>query len=149
MMYSNKLSHARVGLLQILLRYKKRKGGLQIYAFFDGKKESGSVVRQEELEGIKIFYSHERTADSLIKQFIKESPSPGSIQIVSSDKDILFYCRKFKCMTQTSEEFHAHILDFFREKEELPEKESDIKLDDSEIEFWKAMFKKKSPDLRK
>ncbi|NUM41888.1 MAG: NYN domain-containing protein, partial [Leptospiraceae bacterium] len=149
MMYCNKLSQARVGLLQVLLKYQKKRSKLEIYAFFDGKKESGSVVRQENLDGIKIFYSHERSADSLIKQFIKENPFPSSLHIVTSDKDILFYCKKFKCNTQTSEIFHDHIVEFFQEKNEFTEKESDRKLDSSEIEFWTAMFKKKSSDKKK
>ena len=63
LMYESKLNLAREGLLKILNQYKIKRGNTVIHVFFDGKKDLGSEVRHDEYGGIKIYFSHDVTAE--------------------------------------------------------------------------------------
>lgn len=143
MMYENHLNEAKSGLMKILNAYRIKKGKITIHAFFDGKKDKGSEVRQEEVDGIKIYFSHDLTADYLIQQFIRSNPAPSDLTVVSSDNDIIFYAKRFKCKIQKSEEFAKSVSDFLSAIPEMPEKESEVNLTGKEIEYWKDLFQKK------
>ena len=143
LMYENRLNEAKSGLLKILHSYKNKRKNVVIHAFFDGKKNIGSEVRQEDSDGIKIFFSHDLTADHLLKQFIRSNPNPSDLTVVSSDNDIIFYSKRFKCKIQKSEEFAKLVNDFLSVEPEKPEKESEVNLTGREIEYWKDLFQKK------
>lgn len=140
LMYEHKLNLAREGLLKILHRYKVKRGNTVIHVFFDGKKDMGSEVREDEYGGIKIYFSHDVTADYCIKQFIRHDTNPSVLYVVSSDKDIIFYCKRYGCRSQKSEEFADWVNKFLNTKEIPEEKDSEVKLSDSEIDYWKNIF---------
>ena len=71
LMYESKLNLAREGLLKLLNQYKTKRGNTVIHVFFDGKKDKGSEVRRDEYGSIKVYFSHDVSADLLIKEYIK------------------------------------------------------------------------------
>ena len=110
--------------------------------FFDGKKRQGDERTRELVSEIRVYYSHDRSADHLIKQFINKAPSPGEIWVVSSDKDIRRHAKKHRCHGETSEEFAKRIRDALAPKAvEEPEKDEDPRLSRNEISFWENMFR--------
>ena len=143
--YYDKLDEAKLGLLKILEKFqKKRKQNTHIYVFFDGKKTKGSTVVDDEFGEIKIHYSHDLTADHYIKLYVRSQPNPGSITVVSSDKNIMLFCQKYKAKVQKSEDFAKWVESFFKEEEkELEEKSESIKLSEKEIDYWKKLFSQK------
>ena len=143
-MYKSELVEARRGLLTLLLKFKKSwKKNIEMHVFFDGKKKNGDETRRETVSGMNTYFSIDLTADHLIKEYIKRNPSPGNLTIVTSDKDILFYARKFKCPVYTSEEFSKIVLDTIKNTDndsvsgEKPSPEED------DISFWQEMFRKR------
>jgi predicted RNA-binding protein with PIN domain len=146
-MYEDRLKEAMNGLLGKLSRFQKEKSGNKFYVFFDGKKDKGNPVYQDEFDGMKIYYSHDLTADHIIKAFIRQHPSPGNLTIVSSDKKIKEYAKSHKCQIATSEEFHKLTEEASRPKSEAEDTKShDPKLTDKEIRDWALLFKKGKPN---
>ncbi len=143
LMYESKLNLAREGLLKILNQYKVKRGNTVIHVFFDGKKDLGSEVRHDEYGGIKIYFSHDVTADFLIKEYIKRDPNPSNLYVVTSDNDILFYCKRFSCKSQKSEDFAKWVERFLFAPVDNEDKPADVKLSSSELEYWQDVFKKR------
>ncbi|MEM7184222.1 MAG: NYN domain-containing protein, partial [Spirochaetota bacterium] len=128
-MYENRLQEARLGLLARVQKYRMKKGNTEVIAFFDGRKEKGSVVETDDYQGITIRYSHELKADVLIKKYVKTCLSRGNVLTVTSDKDILFHCRKYGIPTNTSEDFAKKMNDVILPKtKKTEEKDSNIQL---------------------
>ncbi|EMM83984.1 YacP-like NYN domain protein [Leptospira interrogans str. 2006001854] len=91
-MYQNRLSDARRTLLEWIELYsKKRKTKLS--HFFDGKKEIGNEVLQETFGKLNVYYSRDRKADDLIKEFVRTQIRPADVQVVSSDKEIFYHAK--------------------------------------------------------
>ncbi|MDH5654315.1 MAG: NYN domain-containing protein [Spirochaetia bacterium] len=140
-MYRGDLTEARRGLLDLLMRYKKSwKKKIELHVFFDGKKKHGDETRKETVSGMETYFSIDLSADHLIKEFIKRNPSPGNLTVITSDKDILFFAKKFKCPFHTSEEFSKTVQDLLSSQTEI--NVSDDKPEDTEdVSFWMDMFK--------
>lgn len=143
LMYQNRLSDARKGLLNKLKEYKDITK-LKIRVVFDGKKEIALDLKSEKVKGIDVYYSLEYSADFLIKQFVKKDINPKMITVVSSDKDIINYAARFKAKTKTSEEFFKHINETIEKsvKASEPEKEINPVVSEEEISYWEKQFKK-------
>jgi hypothetical protein len=144
-MYISRLFEARQGLLEKLKEYQKIKKGI-IRVVFDGKKEPSKELKSETVGKIDVYYSLDYSADFLIKQFIKKDPNPGMTTVVTSDKDIIFYVKRFRAKTMTSEEFAAHYIRTLEEHyaSPEPEKENNPELSEDDISFWKKIFGVKS-----
>ena len=141
-MYKSELVEARRGLLTLLLKFKKSwKKNIEMHVFFDGKKKNGDETRRETVSGMNTYFSIDLSADHLIKEYIKRSPSPGNLTVITSDKDILFYAKKFKCPVYTSEEFSKIVLDTIRESDSESEEKPSV--EDDDISFWQDMFRKR------
>jgi len=145
MMYRGKLNEARRGLVEILSNYnniKKTKIGI----VFDGRRDLGDKTRQEQILGIQVYYSHDFSADHLIKEFIKKDPNPRMTTVVTSDREIIFYLNRFKPEIMKSEDFAELVLTKLEEQNlpaPLPEKDENPVLSQDEIGFWEKMFKKR------
>ena len=143
LMYQNRLSDARKGLLHKLKEYKDITKS-KIRVVFDGKKDIALDLKSEQVRGIDVYYSLEYSADFLIKQFIKKDINPKMITVVSSDKDIINYVTRFKAKIKTSEEFFTQITDTIENyiKSAEPEKDIDPLISEEEILFWEKQFSK-------
>ena len=140
-MYRGQLAEARLGLLTRLQKLQKRwKKPLEIHCFFDGKKQKGSEVRREVVQGIQIYYSHDLSADHLIKEYVQTYPRPGALNVISSDKEVQENARKHKCQRKTSEEFAAWVGDVLDASPERPEKDENPRLSAEDVDYWKKMF---------
>ncbi|TGK06132.1 RNA-binding protein [Leptospira fletcheri] len=141
-MYSDRLREARVGLLRILEAYSDKIKNPNIHVFFDGRKEKGSEVRKEAYGKINVSFSQELKADDLIKDYIKYSPRPADLFVVSSDQEIVLFAKRLGSKTISSEDFAAKVVESFLEKPSREEKSPDRKLSPTEILYWKEFFKK-------
>jgi uncharacterized protein len=142
LMYQGKLTEARRGLLNILKQFQNITKA-SITVVFDGKKDHSVEIKKENIRSIDIYYSLDFSADFLIKQFIKQDLNPRMTTVVTSDKDIIDYVRRFKAKIRTSEEFFTEInktIDAYNESLE-PEKEENPVLDEDEVSFWENQFK--------
>ena len=144
LMYQGKLLEARAGLLNILKKFQNITKS-NITVVFDGKKDVSVELRKETVKSIDVYYSLEYSADFLIKQFIKQDLNPKMTTVVTSDKDIIDYVKRFKTKVKTSEEFSAEINktveDYLASLE--PEKDENPVLNDEEVSFWEKLFKTK------
>jgi predicted RNA-binding protein with PIN domain len=140
-MYEDKLDSAKDGLIQILKEVATKKKDQEFIIFIDGKKTKGDLETFQEIrEGFPIYYSHEKEADDLIREFIKENPFPNRLTLVTSDKKILQFARHFKVKTYTSDEYSDAIRSLFEQDSKMdPDEKPDI---DSiqEKELWEKIF---------
>ncbi|EPG67720.1 YacP-like NYN domain protein [Leptospira wolffii serovar Khorat str. Khorat-H2] len=141
-MYSNRLRDARVGLLRILESYSKKIKSPKIHVFFDGKKEKGNDTRKDAYGDLQVYFSLDEKADELIKEYIKFSPRPADLFVVTSDQEILIFAKRLGAKTILSEEFAEKVEKAFSEKPKIEEKDSKEKLSPSELLYWKELFKK-------
>ncbi|MCB1178929.1 MAG: NYN domain-containing protein [Leptospiraceae bacterium] len=143
LMYENKLNEARNGLISIFLKYLKKKKNSEIHLFFDGRKDKGSPVEKDFIEGIRIYYSLDEKADLIIKDFIKKNLSSKNLFVVSSDKDIIFYSKRYGCRSYKSEEFATLVNSLFHKEEEKNESEfrENRMLSKEEISYWADLFR--------
>ena len=144
-MYRGKLNEARRGLIEILFDYNKIKK-TKIGIVFDGRRDLGDNTRQEQIMGIQVYYSHDFSADHLIKEFIKQDPNPRMTTVVTSDKEVIFHLNRFKPEIIKSEDFAELVLEKLKEQSlppEPPEKDENPLLSQEEVSFWEKMFKKR------
>jgi predicted RNA-binding protein with PIN domain len=143
LMYENKLNEARKGLLDNLLLFGKKRKQSKFHIFFDGKKEQGSMVVEDEFQGMRIYYSHDIKADDHIKLFIRQSINASDLYLVSSDKDLIFYGKKYGCKLYKSEEFASLLNETIQKNSKEEEKDSDLVLSKDEVNYWYDLFKGK------
>lgn len=167
-MYRGELEQAMRGLTGVLTRLRAQHGGAKpgkrlpdLHVFFDGKRKTGDETRRLQQGGLEIYYSHDLSADHLIREFLKSVPSPGEVTVVSSDKEILDYARKHRCHRKTSDDFAVWVDDFLgggllddrpgrkelrknrSRKDEEHDKDADVKLGEDEVAYWQEMFRKR------
>jgi len=145
LMYLGELNKARAGLLDILNDYKKIKKKEKITVVFDGKKNISDNLKSERIAGIPIFYSLDLSADYIIKQFVKKDKNPKMITVITSDKEIIFYIKRFNAKNIKSEIFARDIQQQIEESNspKIPEKDENPILSEDEINFWEKLFTKK------
>ncbi len=138
LMYRDKLTEARIGLLNKLKEYQNLTKA-KIRVVFDGKKEQSLNIKSETVKSIDVFYSLDFSADFLIKQFIKKDINPKLTTVVTSDKDIIDYVSRFKA------KFYSHLRETIENYNEsiIPEKDENPQLSEEEILFWEKEFVKK------
>jgi predicted RNA-binding protein with PIN domain len=143
LMYRERLNDARKGLQEILKEYHSIRP-TEIRLIYDGKKNMGDMTRQESAGPLKIYYSHDLSADHMIKEFVKHDPNPRMTTVVSSDKEIIFYVRRFNAQIVKSEDFAVQVIETIEKARTVqrPEKEDNPMLSDDEISYWEKMFRK-------
>ena len=143
MMYRNKLSDARRGLLEKLKEYAQITG-TRIRVVFDGKKEISLNIRSERVGRIDVYYSLDYSADFLIKEFIKKDLNPKMATVVTSDRDIISYVTHFKAKVKKSEDFAKQLNETIEKWQEtvVPEKDENPIISNDEISFWENLFEK-------
>lgn len=145
LMYISRIDNAREGLLEILKSYQKlRKGAITV--FFDGRKAPSNETKNEKHGTINVYYSIDYSADFLIKHFVKKDANPRMLTVVTSDKDIIFYVKRFGAKNITSEKFAEHINNIFKEFQEEQERtrisleKENPAVSDDEISYWQKIF---------
>ncbi|WP_000685421.1 NYN domain-containing protein, partial [Leptospira interrogans] len=93
---------------------------------------------------LNVYYSRDRKADDLIKEFVRTQIRPADVQVVSSDKEIFYHAKKWGAHPITSEEFASIITaEIFPSKQKTDLEElKDKKLSSEELEYWKNLFRK-------
>lgn len=86
-----------------------------------------------------IKYSHNSSADSILKKTIDNEKNKRILVVVSSDHEVMNYGRINSCHVKSSEEF-VKILDKTRKAENPKFNPS---LSSNEIDYWLKIFKKK------
>ncbi len=167
-MYRGQLEQAMRGLTDVLTRLRSEHGKVkrgkrlpELHVFFDGKRKAGDETRRLQLGGLQLYYSHDLSADHLIREFLKSVASPGEVTVVSSDKEVLDYARKHRCHRKTSDEFALWVDDFLgggllddrpgrselrknrKRKDEDADKDVDVELGADEVAYWQEMFRKR------
>lgn len=142
MMYMKNLAGAMKGLVDVIAEYadKARKKPVIV---FDGKRKEGDNTEKEKISGIPVYYSLDFSADYLIMQSIKHDKHPRMTTVITSDKAIDGYLRKFRTPVVKSEDFAVLVNNILNEKDEKEEKTSDIFLSDEELSFWEKLFSSK------
>ena len=144
LMYKGRLEDARKGLIDLLKEYKTIKKE-HVRVVFDGRRKPGDTTRTETLGRVEICYSHDLSADYIIKEYVKHDTNPRMITVVTSDKDILFYVNRFKCPSIVSEKFAELVRETIENAHTVtaPEKEANPVLSDDEMRFWEKLFNRK------
>lgn len=136
-----RLEDARLGLLENLFSFFPNKKQGSVLVFFDGRKSADPECYSEEILGFSVHYSQEKKADELIIGYLTYCESPSQCLVVTSDKEILGYARRFRAKRKTSDEFY---LDW--KQKLLEEKEEDFLelkeglTSDSENAYWERLF---------
>ncbi len=144
LMYEDRVTDAEKGLLEILKEYntiKKEK----IIVFFDGKKQPSDKTVSEKKGAIDIYYSHDYSADHMIKEYIKKNINPRMLTVITSDNGIISDARRFRAKTLSSEKFADVLKMTFTgvKTGKGEEKNPNPVLSEDEIFYWENMFRKK------
>ncbi len=152
-MFQGKLSLGGSGLIRTLNDYadqvlsKKIPSNLRLTSRFivmmDGKKEQGLDLRQETVRHCQVFYTHELSADALIKQYVRESTTPKHILVITSDKLILRQTKPYGVQQMNSEEFAAILeraAQSLNQSLLMPGEEEEIAFSDEELNYWQKIF---------
>lgn len=140
-MYEDKLDEAKAGLFSLLLEVREKAGNPNYIVFVDGKKVKGDYETiQEEIQGMKIYYSQEQDADELIKSFIKENPRPGTLSLVTSDKKIIQFARQFKVRCITSEAYSNTIMQLLNNYRPDNPEEDKPEFNVQDLDEWMKAF---------
>lgn len=142
LMYISQLQAAEKGLIEKLKIYQQITND-KIRVIFDGKKNINDTTESEKSGKIIINYSHDYSADFLIKELVKQDKNPRMLTVITSDKDILFYINRFNAKHITSEDFakkYASVIEA-HERKDIPEKPEQ---NEAEQHFWEKIFLKKS-----
>ncbi len=144
LMYAQKLTEARTGLLSLLKEFMKITGK-PVRVVFDGKKEQSLDIKSEKVSSIDIYYSLDYSADFLIKEFVKKDLNPRMTTVVTSDNGIIFYVNRFRVKVMKSEDFARFVTRTIEESREsvVPEKDDNPVLSEDEVNFWRDLFRKK------
>jgi uncharacterized protein len=145
MMSRKNLGGAMKGLLEILKEYRAA-SGKKIRIVFDGKKESGNELMYEKFGGMEVYYSLDRIADFLIKDFIRLDKKANQVTVVTSDKELVSYVNRFRSPVILSENFAELVKKTLspepKEEELNPEKGAEVNLSSEELSFWEKLFSK-------
>ncbi len=89
------------------------------------------------------YYSRDRKADDLIKEFVRTQIRPADVQVVSSDKENFYHAKKSGAHPITSEEFASIITaEIFPSKQKTDLEElKDKKMSCEELVKWKNLFR--------
>jgi len=139
MMYEKNLIGAMQGLVDLIAEYSV-KAKKKPVIIFDGKRKEGDNTEKEKVKGIQLVYSHDLSADYLIMQSIKYDKQPKMTTVITSDKAIIGYLRKFGTPVVKSEDFAPLVTKVLDETEKPEEKPSDVSLSDEELSFWEKLF---------
>lgn len=153
-MYSQKLDKGILGIIHILNEYIQAAARKEIpselrltgeyHLMIDGKKQPGINIEQEKVKYLQVYYTHELSADHFIKQFVRQSPYPRNICVITSDKAILQYTKRFGVKQISSEKFQEMVsqaLSFDPSRPSPPGEEADLRLSKDEVSYWEKIFK--------
>ena len=143
LMLSNELHKARLLLLEYLKIYQKLKKKKNIIVVFDGKKDMGMNILSEFYGSIQIIYSHDDSADHVIKHFIEEDKNPKTSVVITSDKEIIHFARIYQVKNIKSDIFAKEVKSIVKEYKKKPEKSEDIQLSKQEVDYWLNEFRKR------
>lgn len=88
-------------LLELVRVFSGKYQSYKFLVIFDGYFEGVSIPHP----AITTIFSHKQTADTIIKEQIKNSLTTKKLVVVSSDSEVLSYSKIYSCELYTSEEF--------------------------------------------
>ena len=142
-MRRNDLEGAMKGLTAQVSQFAKKHGKL-CTIIYDGKKKEGVNVESETSGGIRIIYSINCTADYVIMQAIKNDKEPKMTTVVTSDRGIIGYLKKFGTPVISSDDFSEIIGQCEAEiADETENKPVDVNLTADEMHYWEDIFIKR------
>ena len=97
-----------ISIMQMSNYFNKRR----VYAsfFFDGRGPGGIINSNKfHKEFVRIIYSGEKTADTLMIEYIRNYPNARKITVVTEDNEILNVARAHKCRIISSTDFITKI----------------------------------------
>jgi uncharacterized protein len=116
-------SQGREKLLQWLADYR-RTSALPLTVVFDGGRGGGDREEHDLYRGIKIIYSPlGQTADDIIKRLVRKNPAQS--MVVSSDLELVNYCRALGSGAMGSLEFASRVNAKLKNKEDYSPKDED------------------------
>jgi uncharacterized protein len=141
LIYENKIEDAKKSLLNHLLFFYQNSKNISISLYLDGRNLENLSLTEESWNEIYIHYSHIRKADYFIKAHIRKSLYHSRITLVSSDKELIHYAKKYGCKYLKSEEFFNFYNELIKKREVLEEKEFNINLTNGEVNMWLQLFR--------
>ncbi|MCK9408112.1 MAG: NYN domain-containing protein [Bacteriovoracaceae bacterium] len=88
---------------------------------------------------IHVIFSSPVSADTRIKQLIKNSKQRTSLVIISSDREIISFATAYSCQTHTAK----HFANLLAEEDDTVTEKSDISLTPHQIKEWLKIFGEK------
>jgi len=133
---------SREKLLGLLARYKSL-GSSRMLVFFDGGAESSHLPRRQFQRGLDVMYSDPKTtADDDIKHAVSHADLPHEIRVVTSDRAVQAFVKRFGAKVTESADFLDEIAQALDESA-LPSDEPIEKYEgtsDGETDYWLRIF---------
>jgi len=139
----------REGLVRRIEQWARNRPDHVIVAF-DGAAPKGGLRDQLSPARLEVRFSAPQTADDLIVGLIHTCPDPGSVEVISDDKAILYEARLRGCRTRGAAEFVDLLFQPQRTRPIHPPKEpaKPENLSADEQAFWRREFNVSDDDER-
>ena len=133
---------AREKLLGMLAKYRSVKSG-KLLVLFDGGAESAGLPRRVFQKGLDVLYSDpDRQADDDIKTTVSHDGNPRDIRVVTSDRAIQNFVKRFGAQVVESRAFLDE-MNSALEENALPQNEPIEKYEGppaGETDYWMRVF---------
>ena len=137
-----RLESARQRVIDFLARYSASRE-VKVTVVFDGGIEAAYLPRHTNVQGVEVVYSPASSnADTEIKRMLSGFDNPHNWRVVSSDRDIQKFAKRFGADVVSSR-------DFLREVRDASQRGSDIPGDEplekyggvsGDVDYWVDVF---------
>lgn len=101
---------------------------------FDGRDNSSLKLKQGDTR-IKIIFSSDDSADTIIKKMVSDSNNPKQMVVVTDDKEIIFYTRSLGAKIMSASEFLKEVQNRLGKKTSKQKKPSGLELFKIELTY--------------
>ena len=136
------LETARERVIELLARYSASRG-VEVIVVFDGGVEAAHLPRHRTIHGLEVIYSSPgSSADTEIKRMVSTLDNPHNSKVVTSDREIQKFARRFGAQVVSSRDFLREVREAMRQKDEIPSDEPIEKYggDPDDADYWLDVF---------
>ncbi len=136
------LEGARKRIIQLLARYSASRE-LEVIVVFDGGVQAAYLPRHSTVHGVAVVYSSaDSSADTEIKRMVSTLDNPHNIRVVTSDREIQRFVRRFGAEAVSSQDFLRELRETFRRRDEIPSDEPIEKYGGAsdDADYWLDVF---------
>ena len=103
------------------------------------------------LENVRIIFSEEKSADSVIKEMVESSSYARDLTVVSSDREIRSFVRSFGATSISTKDFVKEMMHLFKTKSKNQREPREAILDEhqTDADYWLNFFRMDKEEVKR